>query len=76
MIYDLKFIRKAKEEITEAYNYYENRKPGLGEKFLEHLDTYFERITANPEQFPPKNDFVSGSLYSKISFPDHFRNQE
>ena len=54
MTYNLVVTLKAKEEITEGYIYYETLKPGLGEKFLEHLDFYFTRITTSPEQFPQK----------------------
>tara|TARA_R110000868_G_scaffold12295_1_gene59302 strand:+ start:335 stop:625 length:291 start_codon:yes stop_codon:yes gene_type:complete len=52
MSYILEVKDEANLEIIEAYLYYEEKRTGLGEEFLEHLDTYFERITANPKHFP------------------------
>ncbi|QED38690.1 type II toxin-antitoxin system RelE/ParE family toxin [Antarcticibacterium arcticum] len=54
MIYKIKIIPKAKDEINEAYFYYESVKAGLGERFIKHLESYFIRITKTPEQFPLK----------------------
>jgi hypothetical protein len=54
MAYFLEVKSEANIEIIEAYLYYEEKRTGLGEEFLEHLDLYFERITANPKHFPQK----------------------
>ncbi len=54
MIYELVVTRKAKEEIADGYIYYVTVKTGLGEKFLEQLDTYFNRIATTHQQFPQK----------------------
>jgi len=54
MSYILEVKDEANIEIVEAYLYYEEKRTGLGEEFLEHLDIYFERITANPKHFPQK----------------------
>ncbi len=52
MAYSLEVINDANLEIIETYLYYEEKRIGLGEEFLEHLDFYFERIIANPKCFP------------------------
>ncbi len=54
MNYELVITREAKVEINEAYIFYELSNPGLGEKFLVHLDIFFSRIKSSPEQFPQK----------------------
>lgn len=54
MTYILEVKDEANLEIIEAYLCYEEKRIGLGEEFLEHLDTYFERITTNPKHFPQK----------------------
>ena len=54
MNYKLEIKREANIEAIEAYVYYEEKRIGLGEEFLEHLDIYFNRIIANPEHFPQK----------------------
>ncbi len=54
MEYQLEIKKEASLEAIEAYLYYEEKRFGLGESFLEHLDYYFDRIVANPEHFPQK----------------------
>jgi|TARA_B110000977_G_scaffold50646_1_gene68791 hypothetical protein len=54
MSYILEVKNEANLEIIEAYLYYEEKRTGLGEEFLEHLNGYFERIIENPEHFPQK----------------------
>jgi len=57
MTYILEVKDEANLEIIEAYLYYEEKRAGLGEEFLDHLDTYFDSITANPKHFPQKRYF-------------------
>ncbi|MFV0539683.1 MAG: type II toxin-antitoxin system RelE/ParE family toxin [Aestuariibaculum sp.] len=54
MSYILEIKDGANTDIIEAYRYYEEKRIGLGEEFLEHLNTYFERLTKYPEHFPQK----------------------
>lgn len=54
MAYFVEVSEDANLEIAQAYLYYEEKREGLGEEFLEHLDIYFERIGANPKHFPSK----------------------
>ena len=54
MSYILEVKDEANLEIIEAYLYYEEKRTGLGEEFLEHLNSYFDRITENPEHIPQK----------------------
>lgn len=54
MVYKLEIKEEANFEIIEAFLYYEERRNGLGDEFLEHLEMYFVRITRNPEHFPQK----------------------
>lgn len=52
MTYILEIKDHANLEIIEAYLYYEEKRLGLGEEFLEHLNVYFDRIITNPKHFP------------------------
>jgi len=54
MSYKLEIKQEANLEVIEAYLYYEEKRIGLGEEFLEHLAIYFDRILANPQHFPQK----------------------
>ena len=40
------------EDILEAFNWYENKRPGLGNEFLLVLEAGFETIRRNPERYP------------------------
>lgn len=48
MKYTLEIKEEAVHDMQEAYDYYEERKPGLGERFLDTLETYIERVQKHP----------------------------
>jgi hypothetical protein len=54
MTFRLHFAERAKPEIQDAYNWYEDQQSGLGERFLLKLDETFDRIISNPFLFPQK----------------------
>ena len=68
MIYVLDVKDEANIEIIEAYLYYEEKRTGLGEEFLEHLNTYFERIAANPKHFPQKRKPYREAFLKRFPF--------
>lgn len=43
---------EAEAEMTEAFDWYEERVPGLGGEFLLCVDAVFNSILRNPLQFP------------------------
>ena len=43
---------EAKQDIREAWQWYEQRRTGLGEEFVDAVDDVFELIAAAPERFP------------------------
>jgi plasmid stabilization system protein ParE len=45
---------RAQKEITEAWNWYEDRQPGLGDRFLKELRTRIEKIEQTPERYPTR----------------------
>ena len=52
MNYVLVFRPEVREELDEAYSWYETQQPGLGEDFLECVDEILNRICQIPESFP------------------------
>jgi hypothetical protein len=66
------FVLELKEdanlEIIEAYSYYEEKRLGLGDEFLEHLNIYFERITFNPKHFPQKRKPYREAFIKRFPF--------
>jgi hypothetical protein len=51
MSYKLILTAEAQQEETEAYNYYEDIKEGLGEELLRVLNKYYNKIIKNPFSF-------------------------
>lgn len=54
MKYELIIKEEAHLEIIEAFLYYEEKKVGLGESFLDQLDSYFNWIKHYPYHFSEK----------------------
>lgn len=57
MRYVLEIKEEAELETLDAYLYYEERQKGLGVRFLDHLEIYFNRICKYPLHFPVKNGY-------------------
>jgi len=49
--YELVIKEEAQSEISSAYNWYENKSEGLGERFLESLENCFNIISTQPTIF-------------------------
>jgi plasmid stabilization system protein ParE len=52
MKYRLLLTREATQDAIDGFEWYENKQQGLGKKFFDELDRYFQRITEFPNQFP------------------------
>ncbi len=48
MKYEIIFKRFAEEDLTEAYDWYENKSTELGERFLSAIDDAINRVAYNP----------------------------
>jgi plasmid stabilization system protein ParE len=54
-----------REDVQAAYDYFEVRAPGAGDKFLERYFRTTDRIALNPETFPVKFDDYRRALIPK-----------
>jgi len=68
MNYSIEIKDEANLEAIEAYLYYESKRAGLGEEFLEHLDIYFDRIVTNPKHFPQKRNPYREAFIKRFPF--------
>ena len=48
----VRFLRPAELEMLDAAKYYELQATGLGEDFLDKIDTAIQDISENPERWP------------------------
>lgn len=51
MSYQLVIREEAHLDTVEAYNYYEEKSPGLGERFLDELIQRYTEISQHPEYY-------------------------
>ena len=51
MKYTLLVKAEAIQDLTEAFNWYEHKRTGLGVEFLDEVGKYYDRISKNPEQY-------------------------
>ena len=52
----------AEDDILGAFRWYEARNPGLGDRFLDSLDSAFQLVVENPAAFPSVIDDVRRTL--------------
>jgi toxin ParE1/3/4 len=43
---------EARADALGAFAFYESRRPGLGERFREHVDSAISKIQRSPERYP------------------------
>lgn len=67
-MYNLVIKQEAQQEIIEAYQYYESKLVGLGDKFENQLDEYFILITENPFLFEMKRKPYREAFIKKFPF--------
>ena len=48
----IRFRVEARLDIQEAYDWYEERLQGIGDRFLAAVDQCIDRVAANPSGFP------------------------
>ena len=53
MSLELVVRQAAKADLREAMDWNERQSPGLGDRYLEHVDAALERIRLAPEHFAP-----------------------
>ncbi|MBP2294506.1 type II toxin-antitoxin system RelE/ParE family toxin [Azospirillum rugosum] len=46
------FTKAARQELFDAIDWYESRRPGLGQRFADEVGALTERMAASPQQFP------------------------
>ncbi len=63
MTYRLVLQPEAEADLSEAYRWYEDQRPGLGGEFIESVEAVFERIRQTPECLRPT--VLSGNSAAK-----------
>ena len=72
MKYKLIFLPKAKDELKDAYIWYEKQSKGLGKRFTENVRKKVKEIHNTPFAFAIKYDNTRTALVSKFPYLIHF----
>jgi len=62
------FTPRARAELADAQDWYENQAPGLGRRFLLAIDLVVQRMSANPLQFPLVYRTIRRALLSRFPY--------
>lgn len=68
----LRVTPAAEIDIAEAALWYENREPGLGERFLWEIDALLEGIAVEPHRFPEVMAWRRRALMDRFPFGIYF----
>ena len=52
MHFDVRFTEQAKDDLADAYDWYEQRRPGLGEEFLSCFEASLHKLARTPLMYP------------------------
>jgi plasmid stabilization system protein ParE len=63
---------EAEVELTEAFDWYEDRVPGLGSEFLLCVDAVFRAILRSPQQYPHAHRTVRRALTRRFPYEIFF----
>lgn len=58
----LTILPQAELDIIDAIAWYEERRTGLGEEFLDEIDSVLQRVIKNPDQFPKIRNNIRRAL--------------
>jgi plasmid stabilization system protein ParE len=59
---------EAEAEMTDAFDWYEDRVPGLGSEFLLCVDAVFSAVLRSPQQFPRVHKIVRRALTRRFPY--------
>ena len=51
MKFHIEILQTATDDLQESYDWYEDQRAGLGDRFITEVDEYLELISKNPYQF-------------------------
>jgi len=73
MNYALVFRLEVREELNEAYRWYESQKRGLGDEFLDCVDEMLNRICLMPESYAIVYRDVRRAVVRRFPYAVYYR---
>jgi len=69
----LDFHPAVRDEIDDAHNWYEQRRPGLGNNFLDEVQRVLAEITANPARYGFADADIREGLLARFPYAVYYR---
>lgn len=69
-------IPEALLDVKNAYDWYEQQDPGLGEEFIRCLEAAYAKISVAPEHYPIRFDSFRRILIRRFPFAVYFENDD
>ncbi len=73
MSFPLVFHPDVQAEVDDAYQWYEQQRAGLGDEFLEALETVYQRLQATPEMHQILLRDVRRALLRRFPYSVYYR---
>jgi hypothetical protein len=67
------FRPQAEDEVLEVRQWYESKRPGLGQEFHQELNAIIQRIAAGPLVFPRVHGDTRRAMLSRFPYAVHSR---
>lgn len=68
MVYPFKLNKQAYEEYLDAYEWYELKQKGLGERFAVEVEEKLQRISAHPEYYSKRHSSLREAKVDNFPF--------
>ena len=68
----LQVRRRARRDVEAAAEWYERERPGLGDEFIDELDSLLARVVKAPAQFPIVMEETRRALVRRFPFAVYF----
>jgi plasmid stabilization system protein ParE len=65
-------VPEAESDLDDAYWWYEDREPGLGEEFLQCIEEAFAKVARNPLHYPVRFDYSRRILVRRFPYAVYF----
>jgi plasmid stabilization system protein ParE len=73
MDYVLVFRPEVRDELDEAYSWYENQQTGLGDEFLECVDEVLNKICQLPESYAVVYSDIRRAVLQRFPYAVYYR---
>ncbi len=71
-MYGIRYLKEVRQEISDAFVWYEEKKDGFGDDFVDTLEALITRIKANPFAFPIVKDEMRKAVMSRFPYNVYF----